>query len=157
MKNLLGTVAVSFAVIFSAESQQPQATKPPIGIPTDALAFNGKFYRGYLESVSWRRAKEKCASLGGQLAIVPDKPTWAFTQQIAKGLMLWLGATDEKTEGLWVWVDGAEMKFKAWGPDRPNNGGRKEHYLHTLPDGHWNDITDTTPLVVGFICEWKAK
>jgi len=136
---------------------QTATLRPPVGVPPDSQHFNGKWYRVYLEKVGWKRAREKCAALHGQLAIVPDEPTHAFLKQLANGLHLWLGATDEKIEGLWVWVDGTPMKFTAWAENSPDNANKNEHYLEMHSVGKWNDNRENASDVVGYICEWKGK
>ena len=137
-------------------AQQPAERRPPVGIPSEAKLFNGKWYHLFLERAGWKQARDKCTRLGGQLVVIPDATTQEFVQQLSKGLHIWLGATDEKTEGLWLWVDGTEMKFSAWGKWQPDNGNKREHYLD-LWDGLWNDSAQNSPLNVGFICEWKDK
>jgi len=134
--------------------QSPAPTKPPVGVPADATHFNGKWYRVYVEKGGWRRAKERCGLLGGQLATVPDEPTHAFIKELAD-VPLWLGASDDKIEGVWQWVDGTRMQFKAWGPRQPE-GSPRENYL-SLWGSEWHDVFEGEPKVVGFICEWKAK
>ena len=138
-------------------SQVPAPSKAPVGVPPDATLFNGKWYRVFLEKGSWKLSREKCARLGGQLAVVHDTATQAFIEELAKGLQLWLGATDEKVEGLWIWVDGTPMSFKVWERNEPNNGSRREHYLQVGKNGPWNDGTNEAAYVVGFICEWKQR
>jgi hypothetical protein len=137
-----------------------QAPKPPVGVPADAKHFNGKFYKVYLEKLTWTAAKEKCQRLGGQLCVVPDAATWEFVKTLTPA-SVWLGASDEKTEGVWEWVDGTAMDFKAWVPSAPNNRASSEHYLSTLTlNGMhgWNDINKQGTiggfLVAGFICQW---
>jgi hypothetical protein len=151
----LTVIAAIFACILPSLAQPP-APKRPLGVPADAVHFNGKWYHVYLERTTWRRAKEKCAVLGGQLASVPNKPAQAFIRELSKGVELWLGATDEKVEGLWVWLDGTEMKYKNWGKGQPR-GSRTENYLALGWQGQaWFDAPDNWGCS-GFICEWKGK
>lgn len=143
--------------MLSAVIAEPPATKkPPVGVPGDAQLFNGKWYRVYLERGSWKAARDKCVQHGGHLVVIPDEATQAYLRTLAKGLLLWLGATDEKVEGLWVWVDGTEMKYTAWMRGQPSNTGGKERYLQMLW-GAWNDAPESQKDVVGYICEWKDK
>jgi Lectin C-type domain len=129
--------------------------RPPVGIPEDAIQFKGRWYRLYLERVSWKHSKNRCKSLGGQLVVVPDAETQAFIHQISKGLAVWLGATDEAVEGLWRWVDGTEMTFKAWAGSDPS-GGRAENFL-LMRNGGWEDFPTEAGVIAGFICEWRRK
>ena len=148
----------------STSAQTPKGTpKRPIGVPTDAELFNGKWYRLYNESLHWSTARQKCVTLGGQLVVVPDEPTWVFLRERIQKAMVWLGATDEASPGIWKWHDGTPFTFKAWHQGQPNNLEGKEHYLSTW-EGAWNDVrgdgkfTPNSPLhVTGFICEWKDK
>ena len=100
--------------------------------------------------------------MGGQLAVIPDAKTWEFIKSLTE-TRVWLGATDEKVEGEWVWVDGTKMTFKAWTPGNPNNGFAKEHYLVAVPaKGGWNDTLKEWDAykeapIVGYICEWKVR
>src|SRR5688572_25252209 len=164
MKLTILVLALFFtAVAGNAMAQEPAPAKPPVHIPADAKFFKGKWYRIYVEKASWRRAKEKCRSLKGQLAIVRDKETWEFIKGLSKA-SLWLGATDEKAEGDWRWVDGSSVKFFDWIRDNPNNANGKEHYVAmTTYRGQqgWNDFdmegTASVLTVNGFICEWEVK
>ena len=102
--------------------------------------------------------------MGGHLAIVTDQRQNAFISQ----LTMWrgiaparLGATDEKVEGRWVWVDGSPLGYSNWDPvgKQPNNGGVKgaENYMVLLvrDGGKWCDQPDLSlnerP---GFVCQW---
>lgn len=149
-------IALLIGTLTPLAAQESAERKPPVGIPNNAKFFKGKWYHVFVERAGWKQARDKCMRLGGQLVSIPDAETQEFVQQIAKGLHLWLGATDEKTEGLWLWADGTEMKFTAWGKSQPDNLNRREHYLD-LWDGLWNDSAQNSPLNVGFICEWKDK
>ena len=147
----------------NVKAQQPAPAKPPVHVPADAKYYNGKWYRVYIEKGSWRHAVDKCRKLRGQLALVPDKETWEFIKSLSTA-SLWLGATDEKTEGDWRWLDGSPVKFAVWVTNNPNNQGGKEHYLamvtHENKQG-WNDFdmegTTKVLMVSGFVCEWEAK
>lgn len=133
--------------------------KPPIGVPADARAFNGKWYKVVLEKLTWPAAKQKAEQSGGRLAVIPDEATWGFVKSLSKA-PLWLGATDEKTEAEWVWVDGSKMEFTSWYKGQPDNAGGNEHYLATH-EGAWNDVPKSGVFgqykVAGFVCEWVSK
>lgn len=163
MKNTHIWVAIFLAGILSrATAQQSGRVKAPLGVPADAQHFSGKWYRVYLEKIPWNSAKQKCATLGGQLVLIQDQPTWDFIRQMSKGAMLWAGGTDEETQRVWKWADGTPFTFTAWLPSQPDsNFGGQEHYLHITKDG-WNDCRNSGVIndrerVAGFICEWKGR
>ena len=152
------TLVAAFAFLLVTLSQlcAQQAKKPPLNVPQDATLFNGKWYYVYLEKGTWRRAQERCRKLGGQLACIHDAQTQEFIRKQSKGLDLWLGATDEKVEGLWMWVDGKEMEFKAWFRGGPEGGRGNDFLLIGWGGRGWADRHEDFGCV-GFICEWPAK
>ena len=155
MKTYILAIAL-LAPLMQAVAQSP-SPKPPVGVPLDARLFNGKWYRVYLEKGSWKNARAKCTRLGGRLALVPDERTQAFMRPLANGIYLWLGATDEKVEGRWIWEGGMQMEYKAWDRGQPSNHRAREHWLALCPNGSWADLEHDSDLVVGFVCEWDAR
>lgn len=156
MKMLLFALCAFFAV---AHAQTPPlAPKRPLGVPADAKAFGGRWYKVVLEKKSWHAARDKCREMGGQLVTVPDAATWDFVKTLSQA-SVWLGATDEATEGAWKWVDGSDVTFTAWlGAGADNRGN--EDYLCTFRGG-WNDARKDGAFdnvqVAGFIVEWGPK
>lgn len=130
--------------------------KPPVGMPSDAIPFNGRWYKFYPEHPTWHSARDKCAKAGGLLATIPDKATWDFVKGLVGERWVWLGATDEKAEGKWVWLDGTPLGFTKWQSKEPNNTDAKQHYLRACTKG-WRDDEKQAPEVVGYLCEWRPK
>jgi serine/threonine protein kinase len=130
--------------------------------PTDAKVFQGKFYRLFPEKMSWHDARSRCQELGGHLAVVTNDEQNRFLTSLARerGIeMAWLGATDERVEGRWVWVDGTPMRYNSWDVElkQPNNKQGLEHYLVLLVSrrGLWSDQPNQPDQhSPGFICQW---
>ena len=93
--------------------------------------------------------------------MIPDQETQDFVAKLANHCELWIGATDEKKEGEWLWVDGTPATFTAWLKGEPSNqvnsARNTERFVQMRPSGGWNDSTDKNDVVVGFICEWSKK
>ena len=56
---------------------------------------------------------------------------------------MWLGATDEASEGEWKWVTGQPFSYNRWRGGEPSGGS--EHYLEKSCCGvneGWNDLTN---------------
>lgn len=152
-------VFLSLAVVVMAVGATVRAEPhPPVNVPSDAVLFRGAWYKAYFEKLNWHTARDKCARLGGMLVVITDNESNGFVKSLAKGEPIWLGATDEKVNGQWVWVDGSTMLFKAWAKGEPNNHGGTEHYVKMVADGTWNDVRyePRTP-VAGYVCEWVQK
>lgn len=149
---------LSLLLCVTASAEVPAHPRPPVGVPADAQWHNGRWYRVMLAKIGWKRARDKCRAQGGRLAVIPDEPTQQFIGRLANGLQLWLGASDEKVEKLWTWVDGTPMRFTAWAAAQPDNTDGIENYLQTFDSkGRWNDGAENDRFVVGYICEWPGR
>jgi hypothetical protein len=67
---------------------------------------------------------------------------------------IWIGATDQKLEGAFQWINGQPVTFTAWGSGEPNNAGG-EDYSIMYASGTWNDIDNafTTVGLIEIPCE----
>ena len=94
-------------------------------------------------SYSWQEAKSDAESRGGRLAILntesKNKKVPSYISQA-----LWIGATDEESEGVWKWIDGTLVNsgYSNWQDGEPNNVAGSENYLTRYPgeNGRWNDL-----------------
>lgn len=156
MTHMKHAIALLLATATLAFSQTP---RPPVGVPADAKHFNGRWYKVILEKVPWHTAKQKAAAMRGQLAVAPDADTWKFLTGLTTA-NVWIGATDEKTEGVWEWIDGSPVTGIEWYDNQPDNSGGSENYL-IIWKGRAADIPKDGKVnnqqVAGFICEWKPK
>ncbi|HEY2249895.1 MAG TPA: family 16 glycoside hydrolase, partial [Planctomycetaceae bacterium] len=145
--------------------RDPQAS-PRQGPPQDASRFKGHAYKFFPEVLTWHEAKSRCEEIGGHLAIISSAAENNFVAELAKqGIPqwgnkdgVWLGATDEKQEGDWRWIDEQSLGFKAWGRGQPNNKDNNEHYLMLyLAEGNWSDQpAKSVQHTVYFVCEWET-
>lgn len=84
-----------------------------------------------IRPASWHAAKEQCEALGGHLATADTldhlEAKFAFALEWSKfapaesrvidgALVVWLGATDEVTEGTFQWVDGTPFALEGMAP-----------------------------------------
>lgn len=120
-------------------------------VPSDAIEFNGHYYKYYSNKLTWSNAKTYCENLGGHLATLTTAEENSFVQTSVYSGACWIGATDEATEGTWVWVTGEPWSYTNWKSGEPNNDSN-EDYLE-LTSG-WNDNKGSATM--GFVCEWDA-
>ena len=111
---------------------------------------NGHTY-ALLTASSWSDAEAFAQGQGGHLADINDgaEQVWIADRYSGFGGVprdLWIGLTDEVTEGTFVWSSGAPVTFTDWNPGEPNNGNGQppeEHYAILLFElGSWNDGPD---------------
>ncbi len=123
--------------------------------PVASVSYNNHTYSIYTSIIpNWHDVEKFCESKGGTLATITSEEE----QQVVFGLAddnldfgcLWLGATDEKSEGNWEWVTGEPFDYTNWNEGEPSNSGEAEHYMHLyIKDGDrtgkWNDTTENQP------------
>lgn len=136
-------------------------------IDTDPLVQfeeNGHYYQAIYSPLSWHDARDYCAGLDGHLVTISSDAENQFVYEMLR--WSWLGATDEVSEGNWLWVTGEPWEYENWAPGEPNNccppeycGGDSctpENFLGFWGDpytGEWNDVPYG---VSNFICEWDT-
>ena len=109
---------------------------------------NGHAYY-LLSPTNWHAAEDIAVSLGGHLATIndADENTWIFDTFASYGgddYRLWIGYTDETSEGQWRWQNGWRGTYSNWYPGEPNNWDNNEHYawiwnLGSGGGGTWAD------------------
>jgi len=131
---------------------------PPVVNPA-----NGHIYY-LIDPKPWTDAQAEAVSLGGHLVSINDAAENQFlidnfTSGTDANRVLWIGLTDQNSEGVFQWTSGEPVTYTNWFPGEPNNsaeGGGDEDYVSfnwhfTVPDalpkvqGTWNDDTNTGP------------
>ena len=133
----------------------------PLDMKADAqMEYNGKIYKFYKSALPYATAERFCKETGGGLVKIETKEeNDAIAQKIKeiKG-SFYIGASDEKKEGTFVWRDGTALTYSNWSSGEPNNseGAGAENYAVIYENGQWNDLYgwDAT---VGFIAEYDKK
>ena len=115
-------------------------------ITAPIFTYNGKFY--FLSNAgSWTQAQAQAVSLGGNLVTVNDDAENQFLVKTFGGTEgLWIGLTDEVTEGTFKWANGEAVTYTNWDPGEPNNGGSINQdyaWINFQNPGKWDDAGDT--------------
>jgi flagellar hook assembly protein FlgD len=125
--------------------------------PSSAKEYKGHTYYVYKANVTWKKAKALCEAKGGHLVTITSAKENTFVKSLVEKANIgycWLGATDEAKEGTWKWVTGESFKFSYWRDGEPNNTDNNEHYLSTWDYTQWNDYSNDSGSVKGYVCEW---
>ena len=141
-------------------------------------AETGKFYKIVSSSGTWSTARTSAVSttLGGvtgELVTINSAHENQFIWEIAQSIStsVWLGASDQNTEGRWQWYDGSTAGetfwygtstgslvndvYANWETGEPNNSGDEDvAYMYYL-DGQWNDTNSGTS-TGAFIVQWDS-
>lgn len=147
-------------------------------IPSDALEFNGHYYKAYFSPyTTFIQAKKMCEDIGGHLVTItsPDEQDFIYNNlvKITSTSFYWIGATDSEQEGVWKWITGEPWIYTNWGIDangdkQPDNsirtpseyGGDKDEDYGVIAGtsnqwfkcGFWNDVAITADLKDGMSC-----
>lgn len=161
--SIFGFVVDDVTVVPVAPPRRPEVPTP--APEDDRLAehpvraeFQSHLYQIFRGDVSWHEAKQHCEKLNGHLAIIDSKGENDFIHSLRHDReRLYLGATDEKEEGEWLWVNGEAMVVPEWTRFNCDNAHGGQHYLIMWHGGTWDDECLRSGLVDGFVCEWDTS
>lgn len=136
----------------------------------DAVQYNGHYYKGFPEGVSWIEAEQKCNNMGGHLISINSQEEMDVALLIAKELNkdnIWIGG--KRNGDLWEWSDGSEFIYQNWDKrevinfetnktivyEQPDNYDGEENYIRFVSryieypenswwanEGKWNDTAN---------------
>ncbi|MBD2269110.1 hypothetical protein H6F62_10130 [Anabaena sp. FACHB-1391] len=108
------------------------------------FTYNGKFYL-LSNAGTWTQAQAQAVTLGGNLVTVNDAAENQFLVNTFGGTEgLWIGLTDEVTEGTFKWANGEAVTYTNWAPGEPNDDGGQDYaWINFQNPGEWDDAGDT--------------
>ena len=131
-----------------------------IGVAIVSNGFAGHTYSIYDIGGSWLEAKAYCETLGGHLVTITSKGEQNFIAEFirtnGRRSDYYIGATEDNTEGNWVWITGEPWEYSNWYYGEPNDLGIE--YIGEIyrSNGRWNDLDFYEyASISGFICEWE--
>jgi hypothetical protein len=97
---------------------------------------------------TWTASEALAVALGGHLVSIGSQEEQDFIHSNFGNLLgvdrrIWIGFSDQSTEGAFEWSDGTPAKYTNWNGGEPNNSGGAEDYAELLgSSGKWNDLND---------------
>ena len=95
------------------------------------------------EKKNWTEAEKFCKSEEGHLASVTSQQVQNFILEEAgkKKTEVWIGATDQESEGNWKWSDYSPFDFEDWVQEPIEDPKVNCVELYNTTDGAgWNDL-----------------
>ncbi|XP_051729209.1 immune-related, lectin-like receptor 4 isoform X1 [Ctenopharyngodon idella] len=80
--------------------------------PKDWEYHAGKCYLFSTNTLNWAESRDSCITDGGHLVIINSKNEQEFLMRIIQmeKTEFWIGLTDGRTEGQWLWVDNTQLE-----------------------------------------------
>ena len=129
--------------------------------PDKTLSTMGHKYELFNTKMSWKDAYQFCEKMGGHLVTINSKDEDEVITELQKTYSpydrMWLGATDEYSEGTWKWITGDSIGYKNWADGEPNDSDDEDFMMIYKNSGKWNDVYDSTRSGLysySFICEY---
>uniref|UniRef100_A0A8B9J488 C-type lectin domain-containing protein n=1 Tax=Astyanax mexicanus TaxID=7994 RepID=A0A8B9J488_ASTMX len=106
------------------------------------LYFNSSIYYTSTEKKTWAKSRQHCRTIGADLVIINTKEEQVRDRE--RKIDMWIGLTDEETEGVWKWVDNTTQTLGYWMEDQPNNFNGNQNCASIQTTGinplrTWND------------------
>ncbi len=116
---------------------------PAPAIGSAALCFGAR---------TWSQAEADCVKQKGHLIAIHSQQVQDFVAAQAFAIQdtdWWIGLSDSKNEGTFVWSNGSKLDFMNWNGGEPNNAGDEDCANMTPGAGGWNDLfcENTRPYV----------
>ncbi|EHB16438.1 Mannose-binding protein A [Heterocephalus glaber] len=112
-----------------------------------------KFYVTNGEKMTFAKVKDLCTELRATVATPRNAEENKAIQEVAND-NVFLGITDEATEGQFMYVTGGRLAYSNWKTNEPNDYGKGEDCVLMLTDGVWNDVSCTAAFLA--VCEFSA-
>ncbi|KAL2086673.1 hypothetical protein ACEWY4_017732 [Coilia grayii] len=128
--------------------------------PTGWNVFNNRCFKLVTYHATFHKAQEACEFENSHLASVHSAAENNFIHGLVRATGfyaqgLWIGGSDDGSEGVWYWIDGSPFNFADWSPGQPNNFG-DEDCLMMSPYDHlrWKDLR--CDFAMPFVCSTRS-
>jgi len=112
------------------------------------LTYNGSDYYFTTNTAgTWTAGEAEALGMGGHLVTINDAAEEAALRAAFGGQeQLWIGFTDQASEGSFVWISGEAVTYTHWNAGEPNNLGDEDYTLlnWNSGDGAWNDLANSS-------------
>lgn len=101
--------------------------------------------------MTWHEAKSYCESQDGHLVTITSDAEQTLVHSLIQGRIygVWIGLSDERSEGTWEWITGEELNYTNWENGEPI--GVDYAMVHD-GSGEWDSPFESETLP--FVCEW---
>ena len=124
------------------------------------LSGQEKEVKLYRRSFNFHQAEQFCLGLGGHLASVVSQEENEDILREAERTSVWLGGTDQTSEGNWSWLDGKPWSFTDWGKQEPSSQDGRDCMSFSVFEGEaspsWHAMSCAT-ISESFFCRVEPR
>ena len=127
---------------------------------------NGHYYE-FIDhyDITWTDAKTAAENstykgIPGHLVTITSESENDFISELVPDnyYLIWMGLSDEDTEGQYKWVTGEPFVYSNWDVSQPDNHNGNEDYVQfRVYSDKWNDTTNYTSYTNGYIIEYELS
>jgi len=123
----VATGAIEATLAVNAETQASYDSD----LATRSFNYNGSQYQLTNGAKTWKQAQAEAKRLGGNLVIINNSAEEnQIKQNFGSKRKLWIGLTDRRQEGNFLWSNGQALNYLNWSQGQPNqNGANNEDYV----------------------------
>ncbi len=155
--------SVGETVSFTVEEGEDRAV--------NRVDYNGHTYEFYNNRLTWLDARQKCEEKGGYLASITDNEESEALKSFISQNGMYIGAIYEPLESEWKWVTQESFDYSNWKSEQQDSECEtfdeldseyeiedfdEKNYGFICNDGLWNNTTNISYEIDGFICEYDT-
>jgi len=108
-------------------------------------------------NMSWHSMRDSANQIGGHLATIDSEGENNALANFVSPNLIFLGATDEGSEGNWLWITGEIWDYTAWKPSHPDFGSPNANFLVLDPnDSLWVDTVSNLSDIQILVVEYES-
>ncbi|KAK2909062.1 hypothetical protein Q8A67_004899 [Cirrhinus molitorella] len=119
--------------------------------------FSSHLYYISTKMLMWNESRQSCAENGAYLVIINSLEEQELISNFQ--MNVWIGLSENVTEGVWKWVDNTEVIKEYWATGEPNDLNGIEDCVEIRPDwpsqNNWNDCLCEDKK--HYICEYEYE
>ncbi|XP_039605841.1 C-type lectin domain family 4 member E-like [Polypterus senegalus] len=126
--------------------------------PYGWLIYQTSCYYISTDQMNWKDSQDDCVAKGGHLVIITNEKVQRFLNEHVNTSHAWIGLSDLKEEGKWIWVDSTTPTMRYWADRQPDDwNGEDCAHIRQRPDSikSWNDLS--CEIRIGRVCEKKQS
>ncbi|HHG84433.1 MAG TPA: HYR domain-containing protein [Bacteroidetes bacterium] len=106
-----------------------------------------RYYCSNGSNYTYAQAVAGSQAAGGNVVVINNAAENQFVRNAIQANSVWIGASDENTEGQWEWINGDPFSYSHWKNGEPNNQGGAccanesgaDHAVLKKNNGRWYD------------------